>query len=80
MIQCQISAYPLGTPNYKDIINECIKALNQIPVSYTVTTMSTLIKGDKEAVFRAVSMLFDHALTLHPELVLIATYTSVCSQ
>jgi uncharacterized protein YqgV (UPF0045/DUF77 family) len=80
MIQCQISAYPLGTQSYKEIINECIKALNQIPVSYTVTTMSTLIKGDKEAVFKAVSTLFDHAITLHPELVLIATYTSVCSQ
>jgi uncharacterized protein YqgV (UPF0045/DUF77 family) len=80
MIQCQISAYPLGTEKYKDIINESIEALNQIPISYTVSTMSTLIKGDKDTVFSAVRTLFDKALTLHPELILIATYTSVCSK
>ncbi len=80
MIQCQISAYPLGTAQYKEIINNCIEALNGIPISYTVTTMSTLIKGEKEKVFNAVEILFDHAMTLHPELVLVATYTSVCHQ
>ncbi len=78
MIQCQISAYPLGTENFKSIINECIKSLNDVPVSYTVTTMSTLIKGEKDQVFLAVKTLFDKTMELHPDLVLIATYTSVC--
>lgn len=78
MIQCQISAYPLGTENFKSIINECIKSLNDIPVSYTVTTMSTLVKGEKDHVFLAVRAIFDKAVELHPDLILVATYTSVC--
>ncbi len=78
MIQCQVSAYPLGAENFKSIINECITSLNQLPVSYTVTTMSTLVKGEKDDVFGAVRAIFDKALELHPDLILIATYTSVC--
>lgn len=81
MIQCQISLYPLATPNFIEIINECIKILdNENNISYTVTRTNTLIKGEIEAVFEATEKIFIKAKELNPENILLAVYSSACSE
>lgn len=81
MIQCQISLYPLANPDFLEIINECIKILdNENNISYTVTRTNTLIKGEVDAVFEATKKIFIKAKELNKENVLIAVYSSACSE
>ncbi|MDD3427718.1 MAG: YkoF family thiamine/hydroxymethylpyrimidine-binding protein [Caldisericia bacterium] len=80
MIQCQISLYPLANPDFIEVINECIKILDNENISYTVTRTNTLIKGETDAVFEATKKIFIKAKELNPENILIATYSSACSE
>lgn len=76
-IQCQISMYPLGTADFKKIVDECLEALNHPGISYTISTMSTLIHGEIKQVFDAVEKLYRFALTKDPSFIMNASYSSI---
>ena len=80
MIQCQISLYPLANPDFIEVINECIKILDNENISYTVTRTNTLIKGETDEVFEATKKIFIKARELNPENILLAVYSSACSE
>jgi len=80
MIQCQISLYPLSNSNFREIINKCIKVLDSENISYTVTSTNTLIKGDDSEVFNAVKKIFKTAKEMNRENILLAVYSSACSE
>lgn len=79
MTQCQISLYPLGNSNFRKIISECIKVLDKEDISYTVTSTSTLIKGEEDKVFEAVKKLFMAAKEMNPENIMLAVYSTACN-
>jgi len=76
-IQCQISLYPLGNKQFKKIIDECLETLNHPGISYSIATMSTLIHGEFDEVFKSVEQLYRHALTMDPTFILNASYSSL---
>lgn len=80
MIQCQISLYPLSNSNFREIISKCISILDEENISYTITSTSTLIKGEIGEVFDAVEKIFKAAKELNRENILLAIYSSACGE
>lgn len=69
--------FPLGKANFKKIIDDCLETLNHPGISYTISTMSTLIHGELDQVFDAIEELYRFALTKDPNFVMNATYSSL---
>ena len=80
MIQCQISLYPLANPEFIEVINECIKILDNENISYTVTRTNILILLETDAVFEVTKKIFIKAKELNKENILLAVYSSACSE
>ncbi|MGI9861884.1 YkoF family thiamine/hydroxymethylpyrimidine-binding protein [Moorella naiadis] len=77
MIACQLSLYPLGTAAYSSVIKEAVAVLAETGVEVEVNSMSTIIRGEEEAVWRAVRKLFQVAAA-RGEVVLNVTVSNRC--
>ncbi|WP_338833297.1 hypothetical protein MHLNE_22560 [Moorella humiferrea] len=76
-LACQLSLYPLGTAAYTPVIKEAVAALEQSGVEVEVNAMSTIIRGEEEAVWRAARQLFQMAAD-RGEAVLVMTVSNRC--
>jgi uncharacterized protein YqgV (UPF0045/DUF77 family) len=77
MISCQVSLYPLGTPEYTKIIKEALASLPEGRVQVEVNPMSTIIRGDEEEVWQAAQTLFK-AASQGGEVVMVMTISNRC--
>jgi len=81
MIAAQVALYPLGTTDPGEAIKEALAALDDglsPGVSYEVGEMSTVLRGDDDAVWRAVRRLFEAGAAGGGQVVLVTTVSNVC--
>ncbi|PRR72546.1 thiamine-binding protein [Neomoorella humiferrea] len=76
-LACQLSLYPLGTAAYTPVIKEAVATLEGSGVEVEVNAMSTIIRGDEEAVWQAARRLFQAAAE-RGEAVLVMTISNRC--
>lgn len=76
-LACQMSLYPLGKDNYTAIIKEAVAVLEGSGVEVEVNAMSTIIRGEEEAVWQAVRRLFQVAAE-RGEAVMVMTVSNRC--
>ncbi|MFW6120797.1 MAG: YkoF family thiamine/hydroxymethylpyrimidine-binding protein [Petrotogales bacterium] len=81
MISCQLSLYPLGTKEYnKTIVDSLntIKSLKQQGLTIEIGSMSTILKGPDDVVWKGVQMLFDKAIENNRKIVLSVLCSNDC--
>jgi uncharacterized protein YqgV (UPF0045/DUF77 family) len=77
-ISCQLSLYPLGEKKYIDIIKKILVYLKEIEgLEVTVNSMSTVIYGDEDLVWRSIRGLYSEA-DKSGEFSMILTLSNVC--
>ena len=76
-IQAQVSVYPLGREDYIEPIDDFIRVVADSGLAYVVHSMSTVISGDDEEVYRVIRAAFAHAATYGPA-VMTLTVTNAC--
>lgn len=76
-IQAEISLYPLKESQISAYIDEFQNVIQQAGVSIRVGSMSTIIYGEREAVFQAVSDAFAQVAD-QCKVVLIVKYSNAC--
>lgn len=76
-LACQLSLYPLGTAAYTPVIKEAVATLGESAVEVEVNAMSTIIRGEEEAVWQAARRLFQVAAG-HGEVVMVMTISNRC--
>jgi len=77
MISVEISFYPLGEKNYKEIINNFLEEINRSGLKFSVSPMSTIITGDSDKVFDFIKETFKKFSENH-KFVLKATFSNSC--
>ncbi|TYB84303.1 MAG: hypothetical protein FXF54_12240 [Kosmotoga sp.] len=81
MISCQLSLYPLGTKEYDKIIVDSlntIKALKDQGLTVEIGSMSTILKGPDDVVWKGVRILFDKASQDNRKIVLSVLCSNEC--
>ncbi|TYB91500.1 MAG: hypothetical protein FXF54_08530 [Kosmotoga sp.] len=81
IISCQLSLYPLGTKEYDKIIVDSlntIKALKDQGLTVEIGSMSTILKGPDDVVWKGVRMLFDKASESDRKIVLSVLCSNEC--
>lgn len=59
---CSLSLYPIGTENFVIIISDAIIKLQEMKgIDITVGKMNTIVKGNKEEVFKAIDIVTEEA-------------------
>ncbi|HHV99756.1 MAG TPA: hypothetical protein GXX36_09325 [Clostridiaceae bacterium] len=76
MITAEVSIYPLKTNDSTDVINSSIGVLNNKNVNYSVNSMSTILKGEKDEVFASLSNMFDEAQKKGGEISMVVTVSN----
>ncbi|SMB99940.1 YKOF-related Family [Thermanaeromonas toyohensis ToBE] len=77
MLACQVALYPLGVKEYSQLIKEVLASWSAGQVQVETNSMSTIIRGEEEEVWRAVKTLFEAAAD-RGEVVLVATFSNRC--
>jgi len=77
-IQAELSLYPLRIQAYENTIEQFIEGLSRSGITVVSGEMSTLIAGNNEDVFHAVSQCYARAASTD-EVVLIAKFSNACS-
>ena len=75
--QAELSLYPLKTASLDGAISRFITELDQADLTVTRGPMSTVISGDNETLFAALSKSFEQA-ALSDEVVLVAKFSNAC--
>lgn len=81
MISCQIALYPLATKDFDKIIIdslEVIRPLKDQGLTIEIGSMSTVIIGPDELVFKAVKMLFNESSKNGQQIVLNTQFSNEC--
>ncbi|MFV9511328.1 YkoF family thiamine/hydroxymethylpyrimidine-binding protein [Tepidibacillus sp. LV47] len=81
MISCQLALYPLATKEFAKVIVEALKALEPLQkegLIIEVGSMSTVIKGKDDLVWKAVRLLFEEAAKDGQQIVLTASISNEC--
>jgi len=78
-IQAELSLYPLKTESVEDVVGRFIDELGQAGISVSPGSMSTLLAGECEDVFLAVSQCFNRACRDN-EVVLSARFSNACPE
>jgi len=76
-IQAEVSFYPLQTDSPNELINRFIENLNQTGVRIEPGTMSTIVSGENDEVFRVLSRCFAQAAE-NDAVVLVAKFSNAC--
>ncbi len=79
MISCQLSLYPLGTESYDDVVSRAVEhilPLKDEGLTIEVGSMSSVVKGPDDVVWKAVRTLFDAAKD--EKVVLNTTFSNEC--
>jgi len=76
-IQAELSLYPLKTGSLEKTVGCFIEKLSRTGISVAPGAMSTLVAGENEEVFRAVSRCFAEACATD-EVVLVAKFSNAC--
>ena len=76
-IQAELSLYPLKTNAVENVVGRFIEDISGPGISIVPGAMSTLIAGECENVFRAVSQCFEKACTTNA-VVLAAKFSNAC--
>lgn len=77
MIQAQLSLYPLKEPNISPYLDTFLGVLKGADLTVQVGPMSTIISGDREMVFQALSEAFGKTAG-SCEVVLTVTISNAC--
>ena len=81
MIACQLSLYPLATQDLAEVVDEALQSVRVLEsqgLSTEVGSMSTVVTGPGDVVWRAVRALFDAAAKDGRRIVLTATVSNEC--
>lgn len=81
MIACQLSLYPLATQEVAEVVDEALESVRELEsqgLSVEVGSMSTVVTGPEDLVWRAVRLLFDAAARDSRRIVLAATLSNEC--
>lgn len=76
-IQAEISLYPLKKPSLSQYILDFLNAVRRPGVTVSAGSMSTVIAGEREVVFQAVSEGFAH-VSDQCQVVLVVKYSNAC--
>jgi len=77
MISAEISFYPLGEENYKEIINQFLEEINKSGLKFSVNHMSTIIIGEPDDLLDFLKKTFKKFSENH-KFVLKATFSNSC--
>jgi uncharacterized protein YqgV (UPF0045/DUF77 family) len=78
MISAEISFYPLGEENYKEIINQFLEEINKSGLKFSVNHMSTIIIGEPDDIFDFLKKTFKKFSENH-KCILKATFSNSCN-
>ena len=81
MISCQIALYPLATKDFESVIIKALDSISSLKsegLSIEVGSMSTVLKGKDEVVWKAVRTVFDQASHQGQQIVLNASFSNEC--
>lgn len=73
MITAEVAVYPLKAGDATSVINKSIDAIKAGNVNYTVGSMNTKLKGNKEDVFQCLSSMFSEAEKAGGEINMVIT-------
>jgi uncharacterized protein YqgV (UPF0045/DUF77 family) len=73
MITAEVAVYPLKTNDATNVINNCIGAIKDTGVNYSVNSMSTILKGSETEVFDCLRTMFTEAERNGVEVSMVAT-------
>jgi uncharacterized protein YqgV (UPF0045/DUF77 family) len=76
-IQAELSLYPLKTTSLDNAVSRFVDELAQAGLAVTCGPMSTVVAGENEMLFAAVSRSFEQACTTD-EVVLVAKFSNAC--
>lgn len=76
-VTAQVSIYPLRQEKLSPAIEKFWEVLEMHGVQYEKGSMSTLISGDSELIFRALEDAFER-IALHGEVVMVSTLSNAC--
>ncbi len=76
-ISAQVSLYPLGREDFIEPIDAFIQVVAESGLDHEVHSMSTVITGDDEEVYRVIQAAFAHATT-YGQMVMVLTVTNAC--
>ena len=78
-ISAQISIYPLGETNYREIISNIITELKQTKgLEFKINAMSTIIHGHEEKVLTAIKTIYEAGMDY--DFVLNITISNACTR
>jgi len=78
MISAEISFYPLGEKDYRDIINLFIDEINKSGLKFSVNHMSTVIIGKDDEIFDFLKITFKK-FSKDYKCIMKATFSNSCS-
>lgn len=79
MIACQMSLYPLGVDEVDRLVASALESLGEVQgLTVEVGSMSTVVTGPDDLVWRAVRLLFDTAAADGRRIVLTTTFSNEC--
>jgi uncharacterized protein YqgV (UPF0045/DUF77 family) len=76
-ISAQVSLYPLGQSDLAPAINAVLAVLDRWQLTYQVGSMSTVVWGDDDTLFRALHDAFAAAVAYGPS-VMSVTFSNAC--
>jgi uncharacterized protein YqgV (UPF0045/DUF77 family) len=76
-VTAQVSIYPLRQEKLSPAIEKFWEVLEMHGVQYEKGSMSTMISGDCELIFRALKDAFEK-IALHGEVVMVSTLSNAC--
>jgi uncharacterized protein YqgV (UPF0045/DUF77 family) len=76
-ISAQVSLYPLGREDFIEPIDAFIEVVAESGLDHEVHSMSTVVTGDDEEVYRVIQAAFAHATT-YGQVVMVLTVTNAC--
>ena len=81
MISCQLTLYPLATKDFESVIIKALDSISSLKsegLTIEIGSMSTILKGNDEVVWKAVRTLFDQASDQGQQIVLNASFSNEC--
>lgn len=77
MSSMEVSLYPLGGADIGTRIYQCIEIFRKYNLAITTGTMSTVIAGESDALFRALREAYDAAASMDG-VVMVVKISNVC--
>lgn len=59
LASCEITYFPIGSPNYLEEISSVIKIIEGYEVEVDVGILSTTIRGNSEVIFQLIKEIYD---------------------